>query len=170
MSGVSSLSLGDWASLATVVTGFSAVLAVAFALWQTRQFRWNQLETLARDQYQHFLELCVSYPQFASPESNVDVAALTFVGDHDKFVQYEWFFTAGCNSLEAIYAAVGMQKHWRQTIVSILEEHKEYVLSQRYVEIQRPTGDPEFEGFVDAVLHRASSSRRKVGRVTEPVT
>jgi len=148
------LALADWASIATIVTGCAAIFAVGFGYWQTRQFRKQQLESLARDHYQHFLELCIAYPEFASPGDKVDAEARTFSDNTERFVQYEWFFTAGCNSLEAIFVAVGQLPHWKATAVSIVNEHRAYMLSQRYVDSQRPTGDPKFEAFVDCVLGR----------------
>jgi|WetSurMetagenome_2_1015567.scaffolds.fasta_scaffold481733_1 hypothetical protein len=147
-------SLEQCASIATIVTGIAAVFAAAYAVVQVKLYRNYQLEALARDQYQRFLELCVSFPEYASPELKVDVDAQTFAGDHIKFIQYEWFFTAGSNCLEAIYTAVGDRIFWRNSITSVLIEHKDYLMSQRYMELQRPTGDPKFENFIDVAFQR----------------
>ena len=143
------LSLSDWASVATVATGLSAFLALIFAIWQTRQVRQSQLEAVARDHYQHFLELCIQYPVYAPPGPNLDMDALTFDGDPLKFTQYEWFFTAGNNALEAIFLSVGEQSTWKETIASILIEHLAYVTSPRYDEIFRSTVDPKYQRFID---------------------
>jgi hypothetical protein len=143
------MSLANAASIATVLTGVAALLALAFAIWQTREYRKSQLEALAREQYQNFLELCIKHPEYAPPGPDLDMVELTFAGYKKKFVQYEWFFTAGSNALEAIFLSVGEESSWQETICSILVDHAKYLNSQRYDAVFRPTVDPRYQRFVD---------------------
>lgn len=147
--------LSAGADVATMLTAVCALLAIGFAIWQTRQFRAHQLEALAREQYQRFLELCIQYPDYADPPSGVvDMDKLTFSRNAKKFIQYEWFLTSGMNALEAVYAAVGSQKPWRETIKSVLEAHAPYLSSERYDSYFRPTTHPAYQGFLDSVVVR----------------
>jgi hypothetical protein len=150
--------LSAGADIATMLTAVCALLAIVFAIWQTRQFRAHQLEALARDQYQRFLELCIQYPEYADPPPGVvDMEKLTFSRNAKRFVQYEWFLTSGMNALEAVYAAVGRQKPWRETIKSVLEAHAPYLSSMRYDAYFRPTTNPVYQRFLDdTVVPRGS--------------
>ncbi|MCC6787004.1 MAG: hypothetical protein IT547_04130 [Hyphomonadaceae bacterium] len=139
------------AYVANVAMALVAIVGVAFAVWQTREFRNHQLETLARDQYQRFLELCIEHPEFAQPPNDqLDCNARTIDGSAIAFVQYEWFVSAGVNALEAIYLAVGHQPGWRETIKSVLEDHAPFLMSRRYDETIRFTGDARFQTFLDS--------------------
>ena len=143
------------ANLATVLTGAAALLALLFAVHQTRANHATQLEALARDHFQHFLELCILYPDFANPSAvRLDVDGGTFDGDPDKFAQYEWFFTACENALEAIFDTVGEQKAWREEIRAVLGEHALYLSSTRYHEVFRNTVDRRFQRFIDSWITR----------------
>lgn len=143
--------IAQLSSVANILMGLAAIIGLIFAVWQTRQFRNHQLETLARDQYQRFLELCIQFPQYAQPPVEVmDCEAMTIDGDRQKFVQYEWFLAAGVNALEAIYLAVGQQPGWRETIKSVLEDHAPFLMSKRYDDTVRFTGDPRFQAFLDS--------------------
>jgi hypothetical protein len=154
---IGGMNLSDWANLATITTAVAAVFAITFAFWQTRQFRNHQLETMALDQYQNFLALCVKYPEFAPPpDGSLDIKALTYNGSVKSFIQYEWFFTVGENALESIFLSVGERGVWKQTISNVLTEHAEYIKSERYTHIYRPTVEPEFQAFIDQEIGRFS--------------
>lgn len=147
------VSLSAGADVATMLTAVCALLAIIFAIWQTRQFRAHQLEALARDQYQRFLELCIQYPEYADPPSGVvNMDKLTFSRNGKKFIQYEWFLTSGMNALEAVHAAVGSQKSWQETIESVLEAHLPYLTSNRYDEFFRPTTNTAYQEFIDSKI------------------
>lgn len=147
----------DWqnaSNIATVATAIAAVVGFAFAIWQTQTFRRHQLETLARDHYQAFLQLCVEYPEYATPRTEaLNMTALTFDGDRRRFDQYEWFLTAGANAMEAIYTNVGSNDAWQKTVLSILGDHMDYLRSDRYRKLIRPTADPGFVKFIEAGLN-----------------
>jgi len=142
------MTLADLANLAAIAMALAAFVALAFGVWQTRQYRRQQLESVARDRYQAFLELCVQYPEFAQPlDGAVDPVAATFDGDQKKFIQYGWFIWSCLNALEVLYFVLGHQKSWRNTINSILRCHVVYLSSSHILE-GVDTFEPEFYALI----------------------
>jgi hypothetical protein len=144
--------LTDWANFSQISTAMFAGVALVFGVWQIRQNRLQQLESLARDNYQEFMRTCIAYPEFVAPMNEAaDVSKGTFDGDIKKFAQYEWFVTSALNALEAIYCTVGAQLDWQCAIQSILDEHVPYLLSSRFAP-EGKTYDPAFLNFVQSYL------------------
>ena len=152
------MTLLDGAYIATIIMGIAATLALVFAYFQTtafqsqaKQLHRQQLEALARDHYQNLLHLCVQYPEYTISqliEPALNIEKMKFDGDAKRFAQYEWVFVATSNALESIFNTVSA-KHWQETIVSILKEHRTYLRSARYDEIIRETCTPSYQTFID---------------------
>jgi hypothetical protein len=152
------LTLGDYASIATIVTGFTAVGALLLVWWQTGKFRRQQIESIARNNYHAFLRLGIEYPQFASPKAaDLDIEKQTFQGENSKFIQYLWFVWAGMNALESMYYALGSKANWRHTIASILDDHKA-LLGSPVIRDYAHTFEPDFHRFIKKWIYPAGDA------------
>jgi hypothetical protein len=157
------LTLSGYASIATIVTGFTAVTALVLVWWQTGKFRRQQIESVARSNYHAFLRLGIEYPQFASPKpGDIDVEKQTFQGENAKFVQYLWFVWSGMNALESMYYALGSKANWRHTIAAILDDHRT-LLSSPVIRDYADTFEPGFHQFVRRWLYPDAAAQAPAG-------
>ncbi len=150
---------GTIAQYGSLIAAVVAAFALLFSVLQTRRYRRFQQALNARDRYQNFLQLSIQYPQFAPPpEKDLDFKALTFGGDHLKFIQYEWFLWSCLNAVEGVFFIEEQNKYWRLVINTFLKDHKAYLASDRMREFAHMFA-PKFRSFIRPWLPQALSAR-----------
>ncbi len=129
-----------WASiLATVVT----VAALYFGVKTYTQTADAQSYALAVSLLQDYLRLAVEQPLLAKQAESPDCNYPIDEG-------YEWFASHAILTAESIYNLENDDKSWRETIASIVEDHRCYIFSP---EFPCKEYDPEFIQFVEAQLN-----------------
>lgn len=143
------------ATLATVVMGAAAVVALIYAHVQIADGRKAERRANANELWRETLRLAFDNPKLSDPSLNTtafDYETLTIDGDPELFQKYEMFVDTVLNASEEILAGQPTPE-WFAAVRMQLKLHRDYLLSQHF----RNSGylaqyTPKFRAFIKAVL------------------
>ena len=99
-------------------------LTVAALLWGVWTYKRNgeaQIQLLALERLQHYLDLAVKYPDLASRDESQSVDA-----------RYAWFAAMSLTTAQTLWLHVGRQPSWQRSIDSIVRQHHSYLRSGEF--------------------------------------
>jgi hypothetical protein len=100
-------------------------LTVAALLWGVWTYKRNgeaQIQLLALERLQHYLDLAVKYPDLASRDESQSVD-----------VRYAWFAAQSLTTAQTLWLLVGGQPSWQRSINAIVRQHHSYLRSGAFV-------------------------------------
>jgi hypothetical protein len=98
---------------------------VAALLWGVWTFKRNgevQIQLLALERLQHYLDLAVEHPDLASRDENQSVD-----------VRYAWFAAQSLTTAQTLWFLVGRQPSWQRSINAIVRQHHSYLRSGAFL-------------------------------------
>lgn len=111
--------LALWSS---IVMATVAVATLLIGFWNSNRNAEAQLQLLALDSIQHYLDLAVEHPDLASRDSDQPIDA-----------QYGWFAAHALTTAQTLWILVGNQVDWQRSINSIIRQHQPYLRSGAFV-------------------------------------
>jgi hypothetical protein len=147
------------ATLATVVMGAAAVVALIYAHVQIADGRKAERRANANELWRETLRLAFENPKLSDPSLNTtafDYENLTIDGDPELFQKYEMFVDTILNASEEILRGQPTRE-WFATVRMQLKLHRDYLLSPHF----RNSGyleqyTPKFRAFMADVLSEKS--------------
>jgi hypothetical protein len=112
-------------------------LTVAALLWGVWTYKRNgeaQIQLLALERLQHYLDLAVRYPELASRDESQSVD-----------VRYAWFAAQSLTTAQTLWILVGRQPSWQRSINAIVRQHHSYLRSGAFV---CDDFSPDFVGYL----------------------
>ena len=107
--------------LQLIATGGS-VAALLWGVWTYKRNGEAQIQLLALERLQHYLDLAVKYPDLASRDENQSVDA-----------RYAWFAAQSLTTAQTLWFLVGSQPRWQRSINAIVRQHHSYLRSGAFV-------------------------------------
>ena len=115
---INSLSLEDWARLATILGVVVAIIAGAIAWAQIIHARKAQKEATARQTYATYLQVAFAHPTLAQPSAKKSPSAR----DH-------WFVAFMLLACEQVLEVYPKDLAWREVVLDQLRYHEAYLKS-----------------------------------------
>jgi hypothetical protein len=143
------------ATLATVVMGAAAVVALIYAHVQIADGRKAERRANANELWRETLRLAFENPKLSDPSLNTtafDYQNLTIDGDPELFQKYEMFVDTVLNASEEILAGQPTPE-WFAAVRMQLNLHRDYLLSPHFQNsgyLAQYT--PKFRAFMQDVL------------------
>jgi len=130
----SSLVLQQIAVLVSIVMAAGNVWALVWGVWTYKRNADAQLQLLALETLQHYLDLAVAHPDLASRDKSLSVD-----------VRYAWFAAQALTTAQTLWLLVRRQPNWQRSINAIVRQHRSYLRSGTFV-----CGDfsPEFVDYL----------------------
>ena len=132
------LAASRWTVMNSGVLQLIAVLvsmcALVWGVWTYKRNGDAQLQLLALEKPQHYLDLALAHPDLASRDESQSVD-----------VRYAWFTALSLTTAQTLWLLVGRQRSWQRSINAIVRQHHSYLRSGAFV-----CGDfsPEFVGYL----------------------
>src|SRR5262245_41883754 len=110
------------ASLTPVVLATVGVVSLLWGVWTYKRTAEAQLQLLALNTLQHYLDLAVANPDLASRDESQPVDA-----------RYAWFAAHSLNTAQTLWLLVGRQPSWQRSVNAIVRQHRSYLRSGTFV-------------------------------------
>ena len=94
------------------------VCALIWGVWTYRRNADAQLQLLALETLQHYLDLAVAHPELASRDERLTVD-----------VRYAWFAAQALTTAQTLWLLVRRKPNWQRSINAILRQHRSYLRS-----------------------------------------
>jgi hypothetical protein len=122
------------AVLVSIVIAALNVCGLLWGVWTYKRTAEDQLQLLALETLQHYLDLAIAHPDLASRDESQSVDA-----------RYAWFAAQSLNTAQTLWLLVRHQPNWQRSINAIVRQHRSYLRSGTFV-----CGDfsPEFVGYL----------------------
>lgn len=108
--------------LGGIALAVATVVSVLFALWTYRSNAQAQVQLLALNSLQHYLDLAVTHPDLASRTDDQAVDA-----------RYGWFAAQALFTAQTLWTLVGDRMEWQRSINAIIRQHRPYLRSGAFV-------------------------------------
>lgn len=108
--------------LASVVVAAATVMALLWGIWTYKRNAEAQVQLLALQTLQHYLDLAVAHPELASRGVDQPVDA-----------RYAWFAAQALTTAQTLWALVRHQADWQRSIDAIVRHHPSYLRSGAFV-------------------------------------
>jgi hypothetical protein len=105
-----------------IVLAVATVVSVLLAVWSYRRNAETQVQLLALNSLQHYLDLAVSRPDLAGRGDDQPVDA-----------QYGWFAAQALVTAQTLWTLVGNRVDWQRSINAIIRHHRSYLRSGAFV-------------------------------------
>lgn len=110
------------AVIATVVMAAATVAALLWGVWTYKRNGQAQMQLLALEKLQHYLDLAVTHPDLASRDQSQPVDA-----------RYAWFAAHALTTAQTLWLLVGRRSNWQRSINAIVRQHHSYLRSGTFV-------------------------------------
>ena len=110
------------------------VAALLWGVWTYKRNGEAQIQLLALERLQHYLDLAVKHPDLASPDESQSVDA-----------RYAWFAAQSLTTAQTLWLLVGRQPSWQRSINAIVRQHHSYLRSGAFV---CDDFSPDFVGYL----------------------
>src|SRR5215469_13345668 len=110
------------AVLASTMVAAGSVGALLFGVWTYKRNGEAQVQLLALETLQRYLDLAVAHPDLASPDESQSVD-----------VRYAWFAAYSLTTAQTLWLLVGRQANWQRSINAIVRQHHSYLQSGEFV-------------------------------------
>ncbi len=106
------------ALLGSIVMAITMVGTLIFGVWSYQRNAAAQVQLLALNSLQHYLDLAVARPELASRSDDEPVDA-----------RYAWFAAEAMTTAQTLWLLVGQQPDWQRSIDAIIRQHRSYLRS-----------------------------------------
>jgi hypothetical protein len=137
-------------AVVAVIGAIVAIAAAGIALWQVKAARSLQRETLARQMYTQYLELCFENPEYASADHKATA----------NTEKYEWFISVMLNAAEGISMFVPNDDEWRQTLKDQIGYHSDFIGSDAFQQNVARHYGAKMRNLIDEALDEARQRSR----------
>ena len=148
-----SLSLQDWANVASVGMGLAALGALYYAWDQIRSSRADSHEATAKSLRSDYLLQALQYPELANPDtSKLDFANEEYCGTRDKFFDYTWFVSyvlAHCDEL--LRLSGDDDWNWEQIVENNISYHWDYIKSPLFARTEHNVLSPRLRRKIEEI-------------------
>ena len=120
--------------MASIVIAAGNVCALLWGVWTYKRNAEAQLQLLALEKLQHYLDLAVAHPELASRDEGQSVD-----------VRYAWFAAHSLTTAQTLWLLVGRQPSWQRSINAIVRQHQSYLRSGAFV---CDDFSPDFVGYL----------------------
>jgi len=110
------------AVLASIMVAAGSVGALLFGVWVYKRTGEAQVQLLALETLQRYLDLAVAHPDLAGPDESQSVNA-----------RYAWFAAYSLTTAQTLWLLVGRQQNWQRSINAIVRQHRPYLRSGAFV-------------------------------------
>jgi hypothetical protein len=108
--------------LAVAITAGSAVLALLWGVWTYKRKWEGQLQLLALQSLQHYLDLAVAHPHVLKRDDSQPIDA-----------QYACFAVEALATAQLLWTLVGHKEDWQRSIKAIVRQHRSYLRSGAFM-------------------------------------
>jgi len=122
------------AVLVTMVMAAGSVCALIWGVWTYRRSADAQLQLLAFQTLQRYLDHAVDHPDLASWNASQSVDA-----------RYAWFAAQALTTAQTLWLLVARHPTWQRSINAIVRQHQPYLESGHFV---CDDFDPDFVSFL----------------------
>jgi len=105
-----------------MVTAAGSVCALVWGVWTYRRSADAQLQLLALQTLQRYLDHAVEHPDLASGNRS-----------HSVDMRYAWFAALALTTAQTLWLLVGRHAIWQRSINSILRQHQSFMESGHFM-------------------------------------
>jgi hypothetical protein len=138
------------AVLVSIVVATGNVFALVWGVWTYKRSADAQLQLLALQTLQHYLDLAVAHPELASREESLTVD-----------LRYAWFAAQALTTAQTLWLLVRRNPNWQRSINAILRQHRSYLQSGMF---ECDDFSPEFVDYLRTQVADLKCAPRPVTR------
>jgi hypothetical protein len=122
------------ALVTSIVIAAGNVCALLWGVWTYKRNSEAQVQLLALEKLQHYLDLAVAHPELASRDESQSVD-----------LRYVWFAAQSLTTAQTLWLLVGDQPSWQRSINAIVRQHQSYLRSGAFM---CDDFSPDFVGYL----------------------
>ena len=141
------------AVLISMVMATGSMCALVWGFWTYRRNAEAQLQLLALQTLQRYLDHAVEHPDLASRNASQSVD-----------VRYAWFAAQALTTAQTLWILVARHPSWQRSINSIVRQHQSYLESDHFV---CEDFDPDFVSYLRTRLTRLKCADQDAERTSD---